>query len=66
MTLEPYDADKLDALAMRFLDLAATFRNMAQATRLERLENVNLHATRPLEGKANASHRAIPLTKLLT
>ena len=49
MTLEPYDASKLDALAMRFLDLAATFRRMAQDIRQEGVENVAMHATRPLD-----------------
>lgn len=58
MTLEPCSADRLDALAMRFLDLAATFRQMAQATRNEVLENVSLHVTRPLEHLGHLEHWA--------
>ena len=58
MTLEPYKADRLDALAMRFLDLAATFRQMAQSARAEGLKNVNLHATRPLEHLDRLEHWA--------
>lgn len=56
MTLEPYDADRLDALTMRFLDLAATFRRMAQAIRVEGLECVDLHTTRPLEHLGRLEH----------
>ena len=58
MTLEPYDANKLDALAMRFLDLAATFRKMAQASLNEGLENISLHVTRPLEQLGRLEHWA--------
>ena len=58
MTLEPYNANKLDALAMRFLDLASTFRKMAQASRCEGLENINVHVTRPLEQLGRLEHWA--------
>ncbi len=49
MTLEPYDAAKLDAMAMRFLDLASTFRRMAQDVRQEYVDTIDLHVTRPLQ-----------------
>ena len=43
MTLEPYDPKKLDALALRLLDLAAEVRKMAQRSRRYRVEDLELH-----------------------
>lgn len=43
MTLSTFDSDSLDALALRFLDLAAAVRNMAVTAREHDLRNVPLH-----------------------
>lgn len=43
MTLIPYQADQFDRLALRFLDLAAVFREIARRTRDERIEQVAVH-----------------------
>ncbi|RIK82704.1 MAG: hypothetical protein DCC68_05570 [Planctomycetota bacterium] len=43
MTLIPYQADQFDRLALRFLDLAALFREIARRTRDERIEQVAVH-----------------------
>ena len=43
MTLQPFDAARLDDWALRLLDLAATFRRLAQHVRDEELEGLPLH-----------------------
>jgi hypothetical protein len=43
MTLIPYQAEQFDRLALRFLDLAATFRYIAQRSRDDGIENVAVH-----------------------
>jgi hypothetical protein len=49
MTLEPYDPDRLDALALRTLDVCARLRNLARASREEGLPAVELHDRKALE-----------------
>jgi hypothetical protein len=49
MTLEPYDSDRLDQLAMRVFDLAARLRAMAVLSRHEELPPQPLHDRKPLE-----------------
>jgi hypothetical protein len=49
MTLETYDADRLDALSLRVLDICVHLRNMAHAARREQLSGVNLHDRKALE-----------------
>jgi hypothetical protein len=43
MTLEAYDPDRLDQLALRMLDLCARVRAMARASRDEGLGKLDLH-----------------------
>jgi hypothetical protein len=43
MTLIPFTPDRLDALALRLLDLSATFRDMANQCRDEKLAQFKLH-----------------------
>lgn len=43
MTLEPYDPDRLDALALRMLDLCARVRAMARQGRQEGIDRLELH-----------------------
>ncbi|MEX2188565.1 MAG: hypothetical protein WD875_17285 [Pirellulales bacterium] len=43
MTLIPYQSDQFDRLALRFLDLAATFREIAQRSRDDGIEQVAVH-----------------------
>lgn len=49
MTLEAYDSDRLDALALRTLDLCARLRNLARTSREEQLPAVELHDRKALE-----------------
>jgi len=49
MTLEAYDADRLDRLALRMLDLCGRVREMARQSRDEGLENLHLHDRKALE-----------------
>ena len=43
MTLEPYNPDRLDTLALRMLDLCARIRTMARQSRAEGVEQLDLH-----------------------
>jgi hypothetical protein len=43
MTLQPYDPDKLDQLALRLLDQAAAMREMAHLCREYRIRDLVLH-----------------------
>jgi hypothetical protein len=43
MTLIPYQSDQFDRLALRFLDLAAVFRQIAQRSREDGIEQVAVH-----------------------
>ena len=49
MTLDPYNADRLDALALRVLDLCSQLREMARRARAEELTEVPLHDKKALE-----------------
>lgn len=49
MTLKAYDADRLDQLALRVLDLCGRVREMARLSRDEKLENLHLHDRKTLE-----------------
>ena len=49
MTLQPYRPDRLDALALRVLDLAAQLRRIAQSAREQELGEVGLHDGKALE-----------------
>ncbi|MGD9720809.1 MAG: hypothetical protein AB7O59_14055 [Pirellulales bacterium] len=43
MTLEAYDPDRLDQLALRMLDLCARVRTMARQSREAGVEKLDLH-----------------------
>jgi hypothetical protein len=43
MTLIPYQSDQFDRLALRFLDLAAIFRQIAQRSREDGIEQIAVH-----------------------
>jgi len=49
MTLQPYDADRLDQLAMRLLDACARVRKIAKLCRDEELDGLSLHDRKVLE-----------------
>lgn len=49
MTLEPYDPNRLDALALRMLDLCGRVRAMARQSRDEELDCLELHDRKALE-----------------
>lgn len=49
MTLQAYSPPKIEELALRLLDLAATLRGLAQDCRAEGLEQVELHDKKALE-----------------
>lgn len=53
MTLQIFDPDQLDQLALRILDLAATFRSMSQQARELDLDGVPLHDKKSAEWLAN-------------
>jgi len=49
MTLEPYDAEQLDQLALRLFDVTAILRKMAENQRQEAVEEFLLHDKKALE-----------------
>lgn len=49
MTLEPYNPERLDALALRVLDVCLHLRSMARVSREEQLPAVDLHDRKALE-----------------
>jgi hypothetical protein len=49
MTLEAYDPERLDALALRTLDVCARLRNLARTSREAQLPAVELHDRKALE-----------------
>ena len=53
MTLEPYNADRLDGLSLRLLDLCSRVRALAQTSRNEELESIDLHDRKALEWIGN-------------
>jgi hypothetical protein len=53
MTLIPYQSDQFDRLALRFLDLAAVFRQIAQRSREDGIEQVAVHDKKANEWLAN-------------
>jgi 16S rRNA U1498 N3-methylase RsmE len=53
MTLEIYDADRLDQTALRILDIAAAFRHMAAVLRAEPDLEFSMHDKKAAEWLAN-------------
>ena len=53
MTLKPYDAQMLDDLALRLLDLAGLFRRMALRSRENRIEDLAIHDKKAREWIGN-------------
>jgi hypothetical protein len=53
MTLEPYDADRFDQAALRILDIAASFRQMAVALRREPDLEFSMHDKKAAEWLAH-------------
>jgi hypothetical protein len=53
MTLQRYDAQKLDQFALRLMDLAAIVRQTANSSRENGLEEIPLHDKKALEWCAN-------------
>ena len=53
MTLQPYNPENLDRFALRFLDLAATLRSMANTCREQGVEDFALHDKKASEWCAN-------------
>jgi hypothetical protein len=49
MTLIPYDAERLDQLALRLLDLAAVLRRMGSTSRDHELDQYKMHDKKALE-----------------
>jgi hypothetical protein len=49
LTLIPYTPDRLDGLALRFLDLAGVFRRLAEEHRREELKQLALHDKKAME-----------------
>jgi len=49
MTLQPYQPDELDVLALRLFDLTATLRRMAKRCRDEKIKRFDLHDRKLLE-----------------
>ena len=49
MTLQAYDPDEVDQLALRLLDLAATVRQMANRSREQGVSDIALHDKKALE-----------------
>jgi hypothetical protein len=58
MTLEPYDADRLDQAALRILDISAAFRQMATILRAEPDLDFSMHDKKAAEWLANLEHWA--------
>jgi hypothetical protein len=53
MTLKPYDAQMLDDLALRVLDLAALLRRMAVRSREHRIQDLAIHDKKAREWIGN-------------
>lgn len=49
MTLQPYDPEKLDQLALRLLDQAAAMREMANTCREYQINDLALHDKKAIE-----------------
>ncbi len=49
MTLEPYDAQRIDALTLRALDVCVRLRKLSQVVREEDLAPIALHDRKALE-----------------
>jgi hypothetical protein len=58
MTLANYDANQLDALALRLLDIAAIVRDMALLSRHQGLASVTLHDRKAQEWCDRLEHWA--------
>ena len=53
MTLQAYDPDKLDQLALRVLDLSCIFRNMGSKARADQPSRLNLQDRKAHEWISN-------------
>jgi len=53
MTLIPYQSEQFDRLALRFLDLAAVFREIAQRSREDGIDQVAVHDKKANEWLVN-------------
>jgi hypothetical protein len=53
MTLEPYNAERLDGLSLRVLDICSRLRTLAQISRQEELPPIDLHDRKALEWIGN-------------
>jgi DnaJ-domain-containing protein 1 len=58
MTLELYDPDRLDQLALRLLDLAAIMRDMANRSREHGIADLTIHDKKALDWCAKLDHWA--------
>ncbi len=58
MTLKPYDAQMLDDLALRLLDLAALLRRMSSRSRENRIADLAIHDKKAQEWIGNLEHWA--------
>lgn len=59
MTLEPYNPDRIDQLALRVLDVCARLRAMAQTCREQQLPAIDLHDRKALEWLAKMEEWAV-------
>jgi len=58
MTLQLYDPERLDQLALRLLDLAAAMRGMANRCREHGIDDLTIHDKKALEWCAKLDHWA--------
>ncbi len=58
MTLQPYNAEKLDQLALRLFDLAAIMRSMANRARENQVDDLHLHDKKAQEWCVKLDHWA--------
>ena len=58
MTLQLYNPDRLDQLALRLLDLATVVRNMANRSREHGITDLAIHDKKALEWCARLDHWA--------
>lgn len=49
MTLQPYTPERLDVFALRMLDMAALFRDLAQNAREHGIQSLTLHDRKALD-----------------
>jgi hypothetical protein len=58
MTLQPYDAEKLDQFALQLLDLAAVVRSTANRSREHGITDLAIHDKKAQEWCARLAHWA--------